>query len=348
MHDSSATALVLDTGSMDSMMRLAEIMAKGRWTMPKEYNDSPGDCLAVIMQSMQWKMNPYAVAQKTHFVGGKIGYEAQLINAVITSMAPTKDRLHYEWLGDWEKILGKFKELESKSKKDDFGRAVKYRVPDWDLNDEAGLGIRVWATLKGEDEPRELVLLMAQARTRNSTLWADDPRQQLAYLATKRWARLYTPDIILGVYSPDELEEPPPPASKHMGDAQVIHTDKPELPSYSEEQFAKNLPAWKELIASGKKTPDRIIATVQSKALLSDSQKDQIRALAAATVIDAATGEVHQPVHDIHPLESQMNGAEDEDTLCLLADQIRSIDNEATAQHLRGIYQANLDRLNRR
>lgn len=43
--------------------------------------------------------------------------------------------------------------------------------------------------------------------TRNSTLWADDPRQQLAYLAVKRWARLFCPDVILGVYTPDELDD---------------------------------------------------------------------------------------------------------------------------------------------
>ncbi|ENE8833853.1 recombinase RecT, partial [Escherichia coli] len=56
--------------------------------------------------------------------------------------------------------------------------------------------------------PRVLELLLAQARTRNSTLWADDPRQQLAYLALKRWARLYCPEVILGVYTRDELDEP--------------------------------------------------------------------------------------------------------------------------------------------
>lgn len=49
--------------------------------------------------------------------------------------------------------------------------------------------------------------MLAQARTRNSTLWADDPRQQLAYLAVKRWARLYCPEVILGVYTIDELEK---------------------------------------------------------------------------------------------------------------------------------------------
>ncbi|GAA4493629.1 RecT family recombinase [Pseudaeromonas paramecii] len=191
--------LTLDVGSMTAMMSLAEVMATGKATIPQEYRNSPGDCLAVVMQAVQWGMNPFAVAQKTHFVSGKIGYEAQLVNAVITALAPTKDRLHFEWFGPWEKVIGKFE-----IKRGDKG---EYRVPGWKLADEEGIGVRCWATIKGESEPRVLELFLAQARTRNSTLWADDPRQQLAYLATKRWARLYCPDVIMGVYTPDELDE---------------------------------------------------------------------------------------------------------------------------------------------
>lgn len=191
--------LTLDVASMNSMVSLANIMATGKATIPQEYRNSPGDCLAVVMQAVQWGMNPFAVAQKTHFVSGKIGYEAQLVNAVITALAPTKDRLHFEWFGDWSKVIGKFD-----IKKNTEGK--EYRQPGWSLKDEEGLGIKVWATIKGEDEPRMLELFLAQARTRNSTLWADDPRQQLAYLATKRWARLYCPDVIMGVYTPDEFD----------------------------------------------------------------------------------------------------------------------------------------------
>ncbi|WP_443201058.1 recombinase RecT [Pseudomonas sp. 39167] len=82
----------------------------------------------------------------------------------------------------------------------------KYRIPNWNINDEKGLGVHVWATFVGEDSPRELTTWMTQARTRNSTLWADDPKQQIAYLALKKWARLYCPDVILSVYTRDELE----------------------------------------------------------------------------------------------------------------------------------------------
>ena len=79
------------------------------------------------------------------------------------------------------------------------------------------------ATIKGETQPRTLTLLMSQARTRNSTLWTEDPKQQLAYLAAKRWARLYMPDVLLGVYTPDELElGDAGPRTIDMGRADVV------------------------------------------------------------------------------------------------------------------------------
>lgn len=270
----STSALVLDGNSLDKMMKLADVMATGRATMPKHFNSNPADCLAVIMQAMQWQMNPFAVAQKTHLVNGVLGYEAQLVNAVITSCAPVKDRLHYEWFGDWARIIGKF-EIKN-------GDKGPYRVPGWKLQDEEGLGVRVWATFRGEDEPRVLELLLAQARTRNSTLWADDPRQQLAYLATKRWSRLYCPDVILGVYSPDELEESKP-GVRDMGAADVVKptstSSATSLPVYDDAEFATKLADWKDLIEGGKTTADRIIKMSASKVVLTEEQKQAIRDL---------------------------------------------------------------------
>lgn len=130
----------------------------------------------------------------------RAGYEAQLVNAVICTRGPLTGRSEYDWFGPLEKVIGKF-EIRKNDK------CKEYRVPGWRLADEEGIGVKIWATLRGEDKPRELTLLLSQARTRNSTLWADDPRQQLAYLAVKRWARLYCPEVILGVYTSDELEE---------------------------------------------------------------------------------------------------------------------------------------------
>ncbi|MEB8380644.1 recombinase RecT [Acinetobacter junii] len=179
----SALDIMMNEAVMVRIESMAARMATSKITTPKHLQGNEGDCMAIIMQAMQWGMNPYAVAQKTHLVNGTLGYEAQLVNAVITARAPVKERLNFEWFGDWSKVNGK----EDKS---------------------SDKGVRVSATLRGEQQPRVLEISMAQVGpVRNSPLWVADPRQQLAYLAVKRWARLYCPDVILGVYTPDEVIE---------------------------------------------------------------------------------------------------------------------------------------------
>ncbi len=194
---------ILTNGELFNRLRtLSEVMANSGNFVPAHFRGKPDSCMAVVMQAARWGMDPFAVAQKTFIVGdsGVLGYEAQLVNAVVNSMAPTKDRIHFEWFGAWENIVGRFVEKTST-------KGNKYIAPGWSLADEKGVGVRAFATLKGESEPRELILMLSQAQVRNSTLWASDPRQQLAYLAVKRWARLYCPDVILGVYTADEIEE---------------------------------------------------------------------------------------------------------------------------------------------
>ncbi|MGX9249688.1 RecT family recombinase [Pantoea ananatis] len=212
LNDNAGTAAaIFSPDGLDKLLRFADVMANGRVAVPSHLAGKPADCLAVAMQAAQWGMNPFAVAQKTHVISGTLGYEAQLVNAVITTMSPTKDRINYEWFGPWEGVIGKFVEKTSQ-------KGNKYIAPDWTLKDEQGCGVRVWATMKGEDNPRVLELMLSQAQVRNSTLWASDPKQQLAYLAVKRWSRLHCPDVIMGVYTPDELEE-------------KVHTERDITPS---------------------------------------------------------------------------------------------------------------------
>lgn len=200
-------AAIFSPEGMDRLVRFANLMADSKATVPAHLAGKPADCLAVTMQAAQWGMNPFAVAQKTHVVNGTLGYEAQLVNAVVSSSNLLATRLNYKWDGDWSKVSGKTDKSPS-------------------------LTVTVWATLKGESEPRTLTISMAQAGVRNSPLWEQDPRQQLAYLCVKRWARLHAPDVLLGVYTPDELQETAPrverditpPASTAAGMNQLINS----------------------------------------------------------------------------------------------------------------------------
>ncbi|WPH84108.1 RecT family recombinase [Klebsiella pneumoniae] len=200
-------AAIFSPEGMDRLVRFATLMADSKATVPAHLAGKPADCLAVTMQAAQWGMNPFAVAQKTHVVNGTLGYEAQLVNAVVSSSNLLATRLNYKWDGEWSKVSGKTDKSPS-------------------------LTVTVWATLKGESEPRTLTISMAQAGVRNSPLWEQDPRQQLAYLCVKRWARLHAPDVLLGVYTPDELQETAPrverditpPASTAAGMNQLINS----------------------------------------------------------------------------------------------------------------------------
>jgi hypothetical protein len=212
-HSTSTNDLIFDPNAMGQMMAIAECMSSGVSTIPRHLQGNTSDCMAVVMQAAQWRMNPYSVAQKTHVVNGNLGYEAQLVNAVVSSSTKIEGSFFYEWFGPWEKVIGKFKTIPGKN------GGKPYQAPDWSPADEKGCGIRVAATLRGEGSPRTLELLLSQAQVRNSTLWASDPKQQLAYLGVKRWARLYAPDVILGVYTPDEYEQEPVQRERNINEA---------------------------------------------------------------------------------------------------------------------------------
>lgn len=199
--------LVLDPAAMQNMVAFSDFMSKAVITVPKHLQGNSGDCLAVTMQAMQWGMNPFAVAQKTHLVNGLLGYEAQLVNAVIIARAPIIGRPNFEWYGDWSKVDGK-----------------TCKASD--------IGVRTWVTVKGESTPRTLDISLAQVGSvRNSPLWTNDPKQQIAYLATKKLARLHFPDVILGVYTEDELMDHAPVVNVTPSESQVerIEDGRPPL-----------------------------------------------------------------------------------------------------------------------
>ncbi|MEP8938460.1 RecT family recombinase [Enterobacter mori] len=204
-------AAIFSPEGMNQLVRFAELMAASKATVPAHLAGKPSDCLAVTMQAVQWGMNPFAVAQKTHVVNGTLGYEAQLVNAVVSSSNLLATRLNYRWDGDWSKVNGK-------------------------TDKSPNLTVTVWATLKGESAPRELTISMAQAGVRNSPLWEQDPRQQLAYLCVKRWARLHSPDVLLGVYTPDELQETAPRVERDITPAPATASGMNKLINSKTEQ----------------------------------------------------------------------------------------------------------------
>lgn len=157
--------------SLAELMDFGQLMAKAGPMVGKAFRGEPGACIAVTMQAMRWNMDPFAVSQKAYVTGDTVAYEAQLVNAVILSNAPLARRPTYSFSGEGAK------------------RRCKVSI-----------------LLRGEPEPLEYET-PETTPTGNSPLWKKDLDQQLSYYAIRAWARRHMPELIMGVYTPDELQD---------------------------------------------------------------------------------------------------------------------------------------------
>lgn len=59
----SASNAIFNVQALGQLTAFANLMADSQVTVPA-HGGKPADCMAIVMQAMQWGMNPYAVAQK--------------------------------------------------------------------------------------------------------------------------------------------------------------------------------------------------------------------------------------------------------------------------------------------
>jgi hypothetical protein len=245
IESTSTNAMIFDPQKLQAMQTMAKAMSEAAIAVPAHFRGKPGDCLAVVMQAAQWGMNPFAVAQKTHVVNGALGYEAQLVNAVVATSGAIDSRFHYEYRGEG-----------------------------------ANVECRVGAVIRGESAVTwGEWLSAATVSTKNSPLWKTNPKQQLGYLQIKNWARAYTPGAILGVYSDDELAAHPMERDITSEGRVVTEPEATAKPTCPPESFAKNLLKVEHALRNGESTADYVIEAFEKRYTLSDAQKEAIRDL---------------------------------------------------------------------
>jgi hypothetical protein len=158
--------------NMDEAMRLANFMATAK-LVPVALQKSPADCLMVVLQAVRWQMDPFAVAQECSVIQNKLMHSGKLVAAVVNTRGGLTQRLSFEYDGEGDKRH-----------------------------------IIVSGHLKGEAEPRTVTVTLREARTQNK-VWQTQPDQQLMYHGSRVWARRHTPELMLGVYSPEEFDDGP-------------------------------------------------------------------------------------------------------------------------------------------
>ena len=151
-QNASALSLIMNGAAFDRVMILADLMSSGKTSIPEHLRGNKADCAAIAMQALRWGADPFVVAQKPHLVGGKLGYEAQLVIAVLQNSGMVKGLPKYEYRGEGE-------QLECR---------VGFNVP-------------------GESQMIfNEFLMLSDVKIRNSPLWKSNIKQQLGYLQIGR------------------------------------------------------------------------------------------------------------------------------------------------------------------
>jgi hypothetical protein len=155
-------------------------------------------------------------------------------------------------------------------------RALGERIIPADLKDEAIATIkeiRMDDAAKDPDKNRKILAdLFAEVGVRAKDL-ADYLGHDLATCTPKEIVELRA---IHGAISTGEATWAEVLDNKEQNGGEPKAGGRAEVQSYPQEQFEKNLPAWRKLIAEGKKTAEQIIATAGSKAALTEAQKAEI------------------------------------------------------------------------
>lgn len=127
-------------------------------------------CFRIAAQAVRWHVDPFALADETYEVRGKLGYQGKLIASIINARAGLDGRLSYTTSGTGDDLT-----------------------------------VTVSGKFKNETEPRTVQAVLKHSRTDNE-MWKKDPEQKLCYVGAIKWARRHCPEFITGVLTTEDLD----------------------------------------------------------------------------------------------------------------------------------------------
>lgn len=246
-------AFDLSPQTFEQALTFANYLAESEM-VPKNFRGKPGDCLIAMQWGYDVGLKPLQALQNIAVINGKPGLYGDAGKAVLLANGCIIEE---------DDIAIVEKNARARCKITRPGRPPTERTYSLENAKTAGL----W----GKEGP-----------------WRTSPWRQMAWRAFWFSARDAAADLLKGLPGAEEIQDIPATGEKSIDPATGEIATKPAaLPIYSDEDFEKNLPAWRKLIESGRKTAGDIIFTVSSKATMTEEQIAMINATVAATTIDA-------------------------------------------------------------
>lgn len=168
--------------SSSDTFNLAYQMAKGlsqSTLVPQQFQNNPANCLIALEQSNRLNISPMAVMQNLYIVQGKPSFSSSFIIGLINASGKYDMELQF----DEEEKDGKPYACTCWTEKD--GRKVTGIKITMDMAEKEG-----WSK-------------------KNGSKWVTIPQVMLRYRAASFFARMNCPELSIGLYSKEELDDFP-------------------------------------------------------------------------------------------------------------------------------------------
>lgn len=148
--------------------------------VPKDYQGNPGNCLIALDMASRMGTSPMMVMQNLYIVNGRPAWSTQYIVAMINSSRKYKTELQYDLKGS--------------------GDTLECTAWVLDHNDHKVTGPTITMQM-AKDEGWY---------GKNGSKWKTMPEVMIRYRAASFFGRLNCPDMMMGIYSTDEVVEMTP------------------------------------------------------------------------------------------------------------------------------------------
>lgn len=191
--DNGEFGMLMDTQKFAQLQRIGTMYARSKM-VPAHFQGDEPSCMVAVQMAMRLQIDPFMFLQKTYVVGGKPGMEAPLVIALVNTRGPFKGPINWDVKRDER---GDVIECTAYATHRDTGQVCSSTVT-WKMVEAEG-----WSKKSGSK-------------------WLTLREQMFKYRSATFLARLYCPEVIMGMSTADELQEidvTPPTPERVSGDA---------------------------------------------------------------------------------------------------------------------------------
>ncbi len=163
--------------------------------VPKDYQGSVGNCIIALEMANRLNTSPMMVMQNLYIVNGRPAWSSQYIIAMINASRKYKTELQFDLKGS--------------------GDSLECTAWAEDRNGHKVTGPKI--TMEMAKEEGWL--------TRNGSKWKTMPEVMIRYRAASFFGRLNCPDMIMGIYTTDEVVELGPDAYRDVDPAEKVRQE---------------------------------------------------------------------------------------------------------------------------